>query len=241
MNVSSEGEKQREEREKSPSPPLPVSPSQISVLIADDHPVFRHGLRQIIETDTRLKVVAEASDGEEALARLQDTTVDVAMLDVTMPLKDGIAVARAARELRLSTPLVLLTMHKDEHFLRAALDLGVKGYVLKDGAAAEIVGCLLSVAAGHEYVSPALSGFLIRRHARSEALVAERPAVAQLSEAERLVLKLSAEGQTSRQIAAALFISYRTVEKHRSNIATKLGLSGRHALIKFAIEHREEL
>jgi len=102
----------------------------LRVLIADDHPVFRQGLRHTIEADKQLTVVAEAADGEQALARLQDTAIDVAMLDLSMPLKDGFAVARAAKELRLNVPLVFLTMHKDEHYLMAALDLGIKGYVL---------------------------------------------------------------------------------------------------------------
>jgi DNA-binding NarL/FixJ family response regulator len=213
----------------------------IRILIADDHPVFRHGLRQIIEADPHLKVVAEASDGEQALARLQDADVDVAMLDVTMPIKDGFAVARAARDLRISIPLVFLTMHRDEHYLRAALDLGVKGYVLKDSAGAEIVNCLKSVVAGFDYVSPVLSGFLIRRGVQAAELAVEHPALAQLTATERRILKLSAEGQTSRQIAEGLFISPRTVEKHRNNIATKLNLRGSHALVKFAIKHRDEL
>jgi DNA-binding NarL/FixJ family response regulator len=157
----------------------------IRILIADDHPVFRQGLRQIIETDPQLKVVAEAADGQQALARLQDTPVDVAMLDLTMPLKDGFAVARAARDLRLATPLVFLTMHKDEHYLHAALDLGVKGYVLKDSAITEIVNCLKSVVAGQDYISPALSSYLIRRNTRAAALAAEKPALAELTPTER--------------------------------------------------------
>jgi DNA-binding NarL/FixJ family response regulator len=213
----------------------------IRILIADDHPVFRQGLRQIIETDPQLKVSAEAADGEQALARLQDTPVDVAMLDLTMPLKDGFAVARAARELRLATPLVFLTMHKDEHYLHAALDLGVRGYVLKDSAITEIVSCLKAVVAGQDYISPALSSYLIRRSNRAASLAAAKPALEQLTPAERRVLKLIAEGQTSRTIAAELGIGIRTVEHHRNNITTKLELHGSHALIKFALQHRAEL
>jgi DNA-binding NarL/FixJ family response regulator len=213
----------------------------IRILIADDHPVFRQGLRQIIETDPQLKVSAEAADGEQALARLQDTPVDVAMLDLTMPLKDGFAVARAARELRLAVPLVFLTMHKDEHYLHAALDLGVRGYVLKDSAITEIVSCLKAVVAGQDYISPALSSYLIRRSNRAASLAAAKPALEQLTPAERRVLKLIAEGQTSRTIAAELGIGIRTVEHHRNNITTKLELHGSHALIKFALQHQAEL
>ena len=213
----------------------------IRILIADDHPVFRQGLRHTIEADPQLTVVAEAADGEQALARLQDTPVDVAMLDLTMPLKDGFAVARAVKELRLAVPLVFLTMHKDEHYLQAALDLGVKGYVLKDSAIMEIVNCLKAVVAGRDYVSPALSSYLIRRSARAAAFAAEKPALEQLTPTERRILKLIAEGQTSRQIAAAMGIGVRTVEHHRNNMTTKLDLRGSHALVKFAIQHRAEL
>ena len=213
----------------------------IRLLIADDHPVFRQGLRQIIEADPQLKVSAEAADGEQALARLQDTPVDAAMLDLTMPLKDGFAVARAARELRLTAPLVFLTMHNDEHYLHAALDLGVKGYVLKDSAITEIVSCLKAVVAGQDYISPALSSYLIRRSTRAAALATEKPALEQLTPAERRVLKLIAEGKTSRIIAAELGIGIRTVEHHRNNITTKLELHGSHALVKFALQHQAEL
>jgi DNA-binding NarL/FixJ family response regulator len=215
--------------------------NELRILIADDHPVFRQGLRQIIESDPQLKVVAEAADGEQALACLKDTALDVAMLDLSMPLKDGFAVARNARDLGLAVPLVFLTMHRDEHYLRSALDLGVKGYVLKDSAITEIVQCLKAVAAGQDYVSPALSSFLIRRGARAAALAAERPALEQLTPTERRILKLIADGRTSREIAAELGIGIRTVEHHRNNIASKLELRGSHALVKFAIQHQAEL
>ena len=213
----------------------------VRILIADDHPVFRQGLRQIIEIDPQLKVIAEASDGEQALARLADTPVDVAMLDLSMPVKDGFAVAREAREQRVSVPLIFLTMHKDEHYLQAALSLGVRGYVLKDSATNEIVNCIRAVVAGQDYVSPALSSFLIRRSTRAAALAADVPALEQLTQTERRVLKLIADGQTSREIAAALGISIRTVEHHRNNVAMKLDLHGSHALVKFAIQHQSEL
>ena len=214
---------------------------EVRVLIADDHPIFRQGLRQIIETGSQLRVVAEAADGEQALELLQGPAVDIAVLDVTMPVKDGFAVARAVREQRFAVPLVLLTMHKDEHYLNAALELGVRGYVLKDSAATEITDCILAVVAGGEYVSPALSSFLIRRGRSAGALAEQKPALAQLTPTERHVLKLIAAGQTSREIAAALHIGLRTVEHHRNNMAVKLELRGSHALLKFAVQHQSEL
>jgi DNA-binding NarL/FixJ family response regulator len=214
---------------------------ELHVLIADDHPIFRQGLRQIIETGPQLKVVAEAGNGEEALEWLQRARTDVAVIDLTMPVKDGFAVARVVRDERLPVALVLLTMHKDEHYLNAALDLGVQGYVVKDSAATEIVDCILAVAGGHEYVSPTFSSFLIRRGRGAAALVEQKPALAQLTPTERRVLKLIAEGQTSREIATTLHIGVRTVEHHRNNIAVKLELHGSHALLKFAVQHQSDL
>ncbi|HKQ91547.1 MAG TPA: response regulator transcription factor [Blastocatellia bacterium] len=213
----------------------------IRILIADDHPVFRQGLRQIVETDPQLKVGAEAADGEQALARLQDTPIDVAMLDLTMPLRDGFAVARAAKELRIATPIIFLTMHKDEHYLYAALDLDVQGYILKDSAVVEITNCVKSVVAGQVYISPGLSSLLVGRRARVAALAAEKPALEQLTPTERRVIEMIAEGLTSRAIAASMGIGVRTVEHHRNNIAAKLDLRGSHALVKFAIRHQAEL
>jgi DNA-binding NarL/FixJ family response regulator len=214
---------------------------EVRVLIADDHPIFRQGLRQVIESHPTLTVVAEASDGNQALEHLQAADVNVAVLDVTMPVKDGFAVARAVREGRLPVAIVFLTMHRDEHYLNAAIDLGVRGYVLKDNAITEIVDCIMSVAAGNDYISPTVSSFLIRRGRRAARLAEQRPALEQLTPTERRILKLIADGLTSREIAGQLGTGLRTVEHHRNNIAVKLELRGSHALTKFALKHQSDL
>jgi DNA-binding NarL/FixJ family response regulator len=215
--------------------------NRVRVLIADDHPIFRQGLRQIIEAQRALAVVAEASDGGQALDYLQRGDVDVAVLDVTMPVKDGFVVAREVRARRLAAALVFLTMHKDEHYLNAALDVGVRGYVVKDNATTEIVDCVRAVAAGGEYISPTLSSFLIRRRSRATSLAEQKPALDQLTPAERRILRLIADGLTSREIAGQLGIGVRTVEHHRNNVAVKLELRGSHALTRFAIRHQSDL
>ncbi len=211
--------------------------TEIKILIADDHPIFRRGLREIIETDAHLKVVAEAEDSEQALRRLQESAAEIAMLDIDMPVKDGFAVARAVRELKLPVEIIILSLHKDERFFNAALDLGVKGYVLKDGAVNEIVSCIKAVAAGQDYISPALSTFLIKR-SRCNSQSSE---LDKLTPTERGVLKLISEYKTSKEIAEELFVSVRTIEHHRANIALKISLKGNHALIKFAAEHKSQL
>jgi DNA-binding NarL/FixJ family response regulator len=214
---------------------------EIRILIADDHPIFRQGLRLVIEAQRDLTVAAEAADGDRALACLDAGNITLAVLDVTMPVKDGFAVAREVRERRLSAALVFLTMHKDEHYLNVALDLGVRGYVLKDNATTEIVDCVRAVASGGEYISPTLSSLLIRRHTRAASLAGQKPVIDQLTATERRILKLVADGLTSREIAGHLGIGVRTVEHHRNNVAVKLELRGSHALTKFALKHQSDL
>lgn len=212
---------------------------EITVLIADDHPIFRRGLRQIIETDPIIKIVAEAEDGEAALALLHQHTPQVAILDVDMPNRDGFAVMQEIRAKRLPVAVIFLTMHKDERIFNKALDLGVAGYVLKDSAITEISAGIKAVAAGQNYVSPALSTSLLKRAARATAPTP--PGLDDLTPTERRVLKLIAAYKTSKEIATELFISQRTVEHHRANISTKLELKGSHALLKFALDHHAQL
>jgi DNA-binding NarL/FixJ family response regulator len=214
---------------------------EIKVFIADDHPIFRHGLRQIIERAPQLAVVDEAEDGETAWQKLRATDADVAILDVDMPGRDGFEVARAVRDARLKVAVIFLTMHKDEHFLNQALDLSVKGYIVKDSALTDIVQCIRAVAAGQEYVSPELTGFLLNRSRRATQLADSRPQIAMLTPIERRVLKLVAEYKSNKQIADELFLSVRTIEHHRARISQKLELEGHHALLRFALEHQSEL
>jgi len=215
--------------------------SAIEILIADDHPIVRQGLRQTVESAADLKVVAEAGDGREAVAKIKELKPHVAVLDIHMPLLDGFGVARAVREEGLTVGLVFLTFQRDEDIFNAALDLGVKGYVLKDSAVSDIVACVRAVADGQHYASPALTSHLVNRGRRAAALAEERPGLAALTPTERQVLRLIADYKTSKEIAAELFVSPRTVETHRNNICQKLDLHGSHALMKFALAHRSEL
>ena len=214
---------------------------EIRILIADDHPIFRRGLRAMIEADPLLKVVAEADDGQSALARIRELQPDVVVLDIDMPPPDGLAVARQLQEQRLAVAAIFLTMHKDEAMLNAALDVGVKGFIVKDGAATEIVGCIKAVAAGQSFFSPTLSGHLLSRRNQADSLASQSTSLNSLTTSERRVLLLVAESKSNKEIAEKMFISVRTVERHRSNICDKLGLTGRNALLTFALAHKSEL
>jgi DNA-binding NarL/FixJ family response regulator len=213
----------------------------ISVLIADDHPIFRAGLRQVIETHPNMRVVAEAGDGNEALATIETSGADIAVLDIDMPGRDGLEVARALRDRRSAIRVIFLTLHTDARFLDAALDAGAHGYVPKESAVAEIAGAIRSVYSGQQYVSPVLSTALITRRRRADALVKELPALDTLTPTEMKVLKLVAEIKTTKEIADVLCVSPRTVEHHRTSIAAKLDLHGSHALTRFAVKHQSAL
>ena len=210
-------------------------------LIVDDHPLFRQGLKQVIEEDSRFELVGEAPDGATGIRLLGELEPDVAVLDLNLPDISGLEVATRARAARLPTRLAVLTMLKDEQAFNAALRAGVLGYVLKEGAVAEIVNCLLAVARGEAYVSPALSGFLLRRRERTEQLRSGLPLVGLLTTAEKRVLRRIAAKRSTKEIAAEFHLSPRTVEAHRANICSKLRLKGSNSLLQFALEHREAL
>lgn len=211
----------------------------LRILLADDHPIVRQGLRQIIEADAALSVVAEANDGNEALAAIRQHKPEVAVLDIDMPQLDGFGVARALKGTQIA--IVILTMHSEAELFEAALDLGIKGYVLKDSAITDIVSAIKLVAEGRVFLSPSFSDHLLAKRDRQEAFAKKNSGVASLSPTERQVLALVADDLSSKEIAARLIISARTVDAHRANICKKLGLHGTLALLRFALTHRNEL
>jgi len=215
--------------------------NDIHIVIADDHPIVRGGLRQYIEAEPRFKVVAEASDGEEAIERIQELQPALAILDIDMPKLDGFGVAREIKKRNLPVEIIFLTIHSAEDVFNKAMDLGAKGYLLKESAVGEIVDSIKSVAAGKHYLSPSISSYLIRRSSRADDLSRKTPGLDNLTQTERRILRLIAANKSSKEIADELFINYRTVENHRTNICQKLDIHGHHALLKFALEHKSQL
>lgn len=211
------------------------------IAIADDHSIFRKGLRTIIEAEESLLVIAEAANGEEALSNIERLRPDVAILDVDMPKLDGLQVVKELRHRSLPVECILLTIHSEEDVLNEALSLGVKGYVLKDSSSTDIVNAIHALRQGHHYTSPSITTHLINRAGGTKSLGEKTGNVNDLTPTERRILQLIADYLTSKQIADQLCIHYRTVENHRTNISAKLGLHGSHALIKFALKHRQEL
>ncbi len=205
--------------------------SQIKVITADDHPIVRQGLRMMIESDKSLVIVAQAGDGEAAVSLIEEHRPDVAVLDIDMPKMDGFQVVRELQRRKIGIEVVFLTMHGEEEVFEEAIDLGVKGYVLKDSATTDIVDCIKSAASGRPFISPSLSALLLNRRRRTTELEKEQPGLHLLSPTELKVLKLIANDKTSKEIGEKLFISHRTVETHRTNICRKLELHGSLALV----------
>lgn len=211
---------------------------QIRILLADDHPVVRKGLRMAIEEDEGLSVVGEAADGEAALALIVELLPQIAVLDIDMPKMDGFAVAReiAARHLPVAT--IFLTLHTGEDPFRAAMELRAKGYILKDSAVLEIVTSIRAVAAGQPYLSSALTARLLQPPAASAP---NDGLASRLTPTERRIVQLIAADKSSKEIGEELSIHYRTIENHRTTICRKLGLEGANALLRFALQNKNRL
>jgi DNA-binding NarL/FixJ family response regulator len=207
----------------------------IRILIADDHAVFRGALRTLLEKENDLTVVAEAADGPDTLRAVANNEVDVVLLDLSMPGLPGSRVAEALLEEQPSLAIVVLTMHEDEYYLRELMGIGARGFVLKKSAGADLLQAIHSAHRGKRYVDPSLGGDVISswvgHHRESKSAGLES-----LTPREREVCRLLALGHTNAEIAKQLSLSERKVETHRTGLMTKLGLSNRAELVRFAID-----
>lgn len=200
------------------------------VMLADDHTLVREGVRRILESQPGIQVVAEVADGQALIEALERQDADVVVLDLTMPGLDGFAVLEVVRTRWPALKVLVLTMHSGREYVRRAVHLGVDGYLLKDSAVQDLVGAIEALRRHQPYFSPAVQSEL----ASLVRAPSESP-VDQLTDREREVLVLVARGRSSKEIAAELDISVRTVETHRANLMRKLGLDSVATLTQFAI------
>jgi DNA-binding NarL/FixJ family response regulator len=211
-----------------------VVPLKTRILLADDHTVVRQGLRFILDSEPDLEVVAEASNGNEAVARALKDDIDLAILDIAMPTMTGLQAARELAKRRPELRMLILSMHDDEGYLYEALRAGTSGYVLKSVADRDLVGAVRAAMRGEPFLYAGAERALVRDYvqaARAGETLPEDP----LTPREQQIVKLIAESNTNRQIAELLTISEKTVETHRANILEKLGMRDRVELTRYAI------
>lgn len=206
----------------------------VRIVLADDHPIVRTGLRLSLEAAQEVKIIAEASDGESALSHIRHLAPDLAILDIDMPKIDGLEVARQVRALGLATKMIVLTLHSDSIYLRTAFDAGAHGFLLKDSGPDDVHAAVRAVLSGQMFVSPSMTHHLVKSQ-RSDH---ESGTMSGLSPAERNVMRLIAAGKSSKEIGDDLGIHFRTVDNHRTNICRKLKLEGANSLLRFALQHR---
>ena len=207
----------------------------ISILLVDDHPVVRQGLRLVLENNPGFSVVGEAADGHEALEMVEKLEPDVAILDLALPGLNGLEVAHRIRQRRPNTRMLILSMHNTEAYVFAAIKEGILGYVLKESATKDLVKAVEEVAAGRRYLSPPLTEQALQAYSEKINSRSLDPYDA-LTDREREVLQLLAEGKNRSAIATSLSISPRTVDTHRTNFMRKLNLHNQANMIRFAME-----
>lgn len=207
--------------------------SRIRIVLADDHAVLRAGIRALLQLQPDFEVVGDASDGAQAIAAVRALRPDVVLMDVGMPGMDGLTATRQIREMSPHTRVLMLTQHENKEYVLPALKVGASGYVLKRSEGNELLNAIRTVHAGGTFLDPAVAG-VIANEVRQGG-TADDPYEA-LSDREREVLLLLAQGKTHKQIGEILFISAKTVDFHRGNLLRKLGLSSRADLTRFAVQ-----
>jgi two-component system response regulator NreC len=204
-----------------------------SILLVDDHAMFRAGIKALLEAEGRLQVVGEASSGDEAVDRVRELKPDVVIMDLSMPGSNGLEATRRIAALELDTKVLVLTVHAEEEYLVPVVEAGASGYLTKTSADNDLIEAIKVVARGEVYLPPKATTLLLQRYKASES--EEGASLHDLSTREQEVLALTAEGYSSREIGKKLFISPKTVDTYRSRIMDKLGLNHRSELVRFAL------
>ncbi len=209
----------------------------IRIFIADDHAVFRSGLKVLLEKEPDLEVVGETGNGFDTIRAVSETELEVLLLDVAMPGLNGARVAEAVLKQKPNLAIVVLTMHEDEYYLQEFFRLGVRAYVLKKSTSTDVVQAIRAAIKGEQYIDPALTGLVISSYVGRQPKKPKTGRLDIMTPRELEVLTLLAYGHTNAEIAEKLCISERTVETHRNNIMTKMEFKSRAELVRFAIDN----
>ncbi len=211
--------------------------NKINILLADDHTIVRDGIRALIDDEPDMQVIAEAEDGYSSVRLACDLTPDVVLMDIAMPRLNGMEATQQIKKNCPQVKVLVLTMHENEEYIRRVLACGAMGYILKDAAAKDLLGAIRSVYNGEMVLSPAITRLVIEDYLRWGDLQTNNISNG-LTQREREILQLIAEGNTNKQIAEILSISVKTVQAHRNNLMSKLDLHDRSDLIKYAIRKK---
>lgn len=209
----------------------------ITILLADDHTVVRQGMIKLLEGEENLKVIGEAKDGREAVTKVEQLKPDVVLMDISMPLLNGIEATRQIKRISPQTKVIILSMHSHDRFIGELLTLGASGYLVKDSTGADIIKAINAAMKGDTYLSPSISRMVIENYVSLKKVKSSREELySKLSNREREVFQMIAEGRSTKEISQILFVSISTVKTHRSHIMDKLQLGNLSQLIQFAIE-----
>ena len=206
------------------------------IVIAEDHTILRQGLRALLSCDPDFKIVGEAEDGRESVRLAETLSPDLILMDLSMPKMTGMEAIGEIKKRSTGTKIVVLTVHTGEEYVLSALRSGADGYVLKDANRDELAAAIKKVLEGKRYLSPDISGKVIEGYLEGKQILRAKTSWDTLTQREREILKLIAEGYKNKEVAESLFISLKTVQKHRSNLMEKLDLHNTAALTVFAME-----
>jgi len=209
---------------------------KVKLLVADDHKIFRQGIKKLLEEESDLQVVGEAADGRETIKKATELKPDVILMDIAMANLNGLQATRQIKKILPDTKVIMVTMHKNEEYVLQSFQAGASGYILKEGAVEELVSAIRTIHQDKSFLSPTISKTLIDAYLRKMETGKTETPFDLLTDREREVLQLIAEGYTNREVAKALFISVKTVEAHRAHIMQKLNIHEIAKLVKYAIQ-----